>query len=53
MQFRSSLLVIKKIKNYLTNHKVSMAPMESKITKNTPLKLLNKLYKKGISGRFT
>lgn len=30
-----------------------MGPMESKVTKNAPLKLLNKLYKKGISSRFT
>uniref|UniRef100_A0A2P2PPT9 Uncharacterized protein n=1 Tax=Rhizophora mucronata TaxID=61149 RepID=A0A2P2PPT9_RHIMU len=35
-----------------SNLQISMAPMECKVTKNTPLKLLQKLYKEGICIRF-
>lgn len=37
---------------YLTNHQVSMAPVECKITKNTSFEFLNKLYEEGICIRF-
>lgn len=37
---------------YLTNHKISIAPMECKVTKNASLKLLNKLHEEWISVLF-
>jgi len=37
---------------YLTNHKISLAPMECKVTKSAPLKLLHKLHEERICIRF-